>query len=82
MCRLPADFWTAIEKGIQHLSQETKESTSPPLPFQILVNPIRNHQPRAALKEQTSTKWMNIYKGLRGTCLLKRAERTSPRVGS
>jgi hypothetical protein len=41
--RLPADFWTAIEKRIQHLSQDTQESTNPPLPFQISVNPIRNH---------------------------------------
>jgi hypothetical protein len=43
MWRLPAEFWTAIEKGIQHLSQDTQESTSPPLPFKISVNPIRNH---------------------------------------
>jgi hypothetical protein len=60
--RLPADFWKAIEKGIQHLSQDTPESTSPPLPFQISVNPIRNHL-RAAFKEQNSIKWTNIYKG-------------------
>jgi hypothetical protein len=54
MWRLPADFWTAIEKGIQHLSQDTQESTSPPLPFQISVNPIRNHL-RAAFKEKTQS---------------------------
>jgi hypothetical protein len=59
MWRLPVDFWTAIEKGIQHLSQDTQESTSPPLHFQILVNQIRNHL-RAAFKEQNSIKWMNI----------------------
>jgi hypothetical protein len=62
MWRLPADLWTAIEKGIQHLSQDTQESTSLPLPFQISVNPIRNHL-RAAFKEQNSIKWTNIYKG-------------------
>jgi hypothetical protein len=62
MWRLPADFWIGIEKGIQHLSQDTQESTSPPLPFQISVNPIRNHL-RAALKEKNSIKWMNTYKG-------------------
>jgi hypothetical protein len=61
MWRLPEDFWTAIEKGIQHLSQDTQESTSPPLPFQISVNPIRNHL-RAAFKEQHSIKWTKIYK--------------------
>jgi hypothetical protein len=60
---LPADFWTAIEKVIQNLSQDTHESTSPTLPFQISINPIRN-QIQAALKEQNSIKWMNIYKGL------------------
>jgi hypothetical protein len=62
MWHLPADFWTSIEKEIQHLSQDTEESTSPPLPFQISVNPIRNHL-IAAFKEQNSIKWMNIYKG-------------------
>jgi hypothetical protein len=62
MWRLPADFWTAIEKGIQHLSQDTHNSTSPPLSFKISVYPIRNHL-RAAFKEQNSIKWMNIYNG-------------------
>jgi hypothetical protein len=62
MWRLPADFWTAIEKGIQHLSQGTQEKNSPLLPFQVSVNPIRNHL-RAAFKEQHSIKWTNIYKG-------------------
>jgi hypothetical protein len=62
MWRLPADFWTAIEKGIQRLSQDTQESTIPPLPLQNSVNPIRNHL-RAAFKEQNSIKWTNIYKG-------------------
>jgi hypothetical protein len=37
--RLPAEFWTALEKGLQHLSRDIKESTSPPLPFQI---PFKN----------------------------------------
>jgi hypothetical protein len=32
MWHLPADFWTAIQKVIQHLSQDTHGSTSPPLP--------------------------------------------------
>jgi hypothetical protein len=62
MWLLPADFWTAIEKGIEHLSQDTQESTSPTLTFQISVNPIRNHL-RAAFKEQNSIKWTDIYKG-------------------
>ena len=62
MWHLPADFWTAMEKGIQHLSHDTQESTSPPLPFQTSVNPIRNHL-RAAFKEQSTIKWTNIYKG-------------------
>jgi hypothetical protein len=62
MWRLPADFWTAIEKGIQHLSQDNQESTIPPLPFQISVNPIRNHL-REAFKEQNSIKWTDIYRG-------------------
>jgi hypothetical protein len=55
MWRLPADFWTALEKGLQHLSRDIKESTSPPLPFQISVNPIRYHL-RAAFQEQNSIK--------------------------
>jgi hypothetical protein len=59
---LPTDFGTATEKGLQHLSRDTQESTSPPLPFQITVNPIRNHL-HADFQEQNSIKWMNIYKG-------------------
>jgi hypothetical protein len=62
MWRLPADFWTAIEKGLQHLSGDIQESTSPSLPFQTSVNPIRNHL-RAAFQEQNSIKWMNLLKG-------------------
>jgi hypothetical protein len=34
----------------------------PTLPFQISVNPIRNHL-RAAFKEQNSIKWTNLLKG-------------------
>jgi hypothetical protein len=62
MWRLPADFWTASEKGLQHLPRDIKESTSPTLPFQISANPIRNHL-RAAFQEQNSIKWMNLLKG-------------------
>jgi hypothetical protein len=51
MWQLPADFWTALEKGLQHLSRDIKESTSPSLPFQTSVNPIRNHL-REAFQEQ------------------------------
>jgi hypothetical protein len=61
MWRLPADFWTALEKGLQHLPRDVKESTSPTLPFQISVNPIRNHL-RAAFQEQNSIKWTNLLK--------------------
>jgi hypothetical protein len=57
-----SDFWKAIEKRIQHLSQDTQEPPSPPLPLQIAVDPIRNHL-RAAIKEQNSINWTNIYKG-------------------
>jgi hypothetical protein len=35
MWRLPAYFWTALEKGLHHLPRDLKESTSPTLPFQI-----------------------------------------------
>jgi hypothetical protein len=59
---LPADFWTAIEKGLHHLPTDLKESTIPPLPFQISVNPSRNHL-RAAFQEQNSIKWTNLLKG-------------------
>jgi hypothetical protein len=62
MWRLPADFWTAIEKGPHHLPSDLKESTSPTLPFQISVNPIRNHL-WAAFQEQNSIKWTNLFKG-------------------
>jgi hypothetical protein len=62
MWRLPADFWTAIEKGLHHLPSDLKESTSPTLPFQISVNPSRNHL-RAAFQEQNSIKWTNLLKG-------------------
>jgi hypothetical protein len=41
MWRLLADFWTDLEKGLQHLPQDIKQSTSPILPLQISVNPIR-----------------------------------------
>jgi hypothetical protein len=61
MWRLPADFWTAMEKGLQHLSRDIQE-TIPSLPFQISVNPIRNHL-RAAFQEQNSIKWTNLLKG-------------------
>jgi hypothetical protein len=60
--RLPADFWTALEKGLQHLPRDIKESTSPTLPFQISVNPIRNHI-QAAFQEKNSIKWTNLLKG-------------------
>jgi hypothetical protein len=62
MWRLPADFWTAIEKGLHHITTDLKESTSPLLPFQISVNPSRNHL-RAAFQEQNSIKWTNLLKG-------------------
>jgi hypothetical protein len=61
MWRLPADFCTALEKGLQHLPWDIKESTSPTLPFQISVNPIRNHL-RAAFQQQNSIKWTNLLK--------------------
>jgi hypothetical protein len=62
MWRLPADFWTAIEKGLHHPPSDLKESTSPTLPFQISGNPIRNHL-RAPFQEQNSIKWTNLLKG-------------------
>jgi hypothetical protein len=62
MWRLPEDFWTALEKGIQHLSRDIKESTSPSLTFQTSVNPIRNLL-RASFKEQNSIKWKHLLKG-------------------
>jgi hypothetical protein len=62
MWRLPADFWTAIEKGLHHLPSDLKESMSPTLPFQISVNPIRNHL-REVFQEQNSIKWTNLLKG-------------------
>jgi hypothetical protein len=62
MWRLPAKFWTALEKGLHHLPRDLKESTIPTLPFQISVNPIRNHL-RAAFQEKNSIKWMNLLKG-------------------
>jgi hypothetical protein len=43
MWKPPEDFWKAIEKGLRHLTTDLKESTIPPLPFQISVNPSRNH---------------------------------------
>jgi hypothetical protein len=62
MWRLPSDFGTAIEKGLNHLPSDLKESTSPTLPFQISVNPIRNHL-RTAFQEQNSIKWTNLLNG-------------------
>jgi hypothetical protein len=35
----PEDFWKAIETGLHHLPTDLKESTSPPLTFQISVKP-------------------------------------------
>jgi hypothetical protein len=60
---LPADFWTAIEKGLHHLPSDLKKSTSPTLPFQISVNPIRNHL-QVAFQEKNLIKWTNLLKGL------------------
>jgi hypothetical protein len=60
--RLPADFWTAWEKGIQHLPRDIKKSTIPALPFQISINPTRNHL-QAAFQEKNSIKWTNLLKG-------------------
>jgi hypothetical protein len=62
MWKLPADFSTAIEKGLHHLTTDLKESTSPPLPFQISVNPSKNHL-RAAFQEKNSINWTNLLKG-------------------
>jgi hypothetical protein len=62
MWRLPADFWTAMGKRLQHLPRDKQESTSPSLPFQICVNPIRNYL-RAALQEKNSIKWTNLLNG-------------------
>jgi hypothetical protein len=62
MWRLPADFWTAIEKGLHHLPRDLNEATSPTLPFQISVNPIRNYL-RAAFQEKNLIKWTNLLKG-------------------
>jgi hypothetical protein len=62
MWRLPADFWTAIEKGVHHLPSDLNELTSPELPLQISVNPIRNHL-RVAFQEQNSIKWTSLLKG-------------------
>jgi hypothetical protein len=62
MWRLPADFWTDIEKGLHHLTSYLNESTSPTLPFQISANPIRNHL-RVAFQEQNLIKWTNLLKG-------------------
>jgi hypothetical protein len=60
MWKLPADFWTAIEKGLRHLTPDLKESTRPPLPFQISVNPSRNHL-RAAFQEgRMSHRWQQF----------------------
>jgi hypothetical protein len=59
---LPADFWTAMEAGLHHLTSDLNESASPTLPFQISVNPIRNHL-RAAFQEQNAIKWTNLLKG-------------------
>jgi hypothetical protein len=61
MWRLPAKFWTEMEKGLQHLPPDIQESTSPSLPFQTSVNTTRDHL-RAALKEQNSIKWTNLLK--------------------
>jgi hypothetical protein len=60
--RLPAVFWKDIEKGLHHLPTDLKESTIPPLPFQISVNPSKNHL-RAAFQEQNSIKRTNLLKG-------------------
>jgi hypothetical protein len=60
--KLPAYFWTDIKKGLHHLPSDLNESTSPTLPFQISVNPIRNHL-WAAFQEQNSIKWTNLLKG-------------------
>jgi hypothetical protein len=62
MWRLESDFWTAMEKGLQHLSRYIQESISPSLPFQKFVSPIRNHR-RKAFQEQNSIKWKNLLKG-------------------
>jgi hypothetical protein len=62
MWQIPADFWTALAKGLQHLSQDIRESMSPPLTFQISLYPIRNHL-RAAFQEKNAIKWTNLLKG-------------------
>jgi hypothetical protein len=62
MWRLPADFWTAMEKGLQHLIRGTQEYTSPSLPLKTTFNPIQSHI-CAAFQEQNSIQWMNIFKG-------------------
>jgi hypothetical protein len=58
----PKYFWTAMEKRLQHPTQDTRSSTSPPLPFQTTSNPIRKHF-HTAFQEQHPIKWTSIYKG-------------------
>jgi hypothetical protein len=60
--RLPTDFWTTTEKGLHHLSRDIPELTSPSLPFQTSVNPLKNHL-RPAFQEQNPIKWKNLLKG-------------------
>jgi hypothetical protein len=68
--RLPPDFWTAIEKGIQHLSQDTQESTSPPLPFENFSQP-NQESPPISLKR---TKVNQVGEHLQGSLVTQVAE--------
>jgi hypothetical protein len=66
---LPPDFWTTIEKGINHYTEQPHKRTAnskdnePQKPFGVTFNTLRNllHQ---AFRTQSHIVWDNFLKGL------------------
>jgi hypothetical protein len=88
MWRLPADFWTAIEEGITHLSQDTQETTTPTLPFPNISH--SNQKPPLYGLQRTKfnqvdeypqgTSVIQVAEIFHGSPLLKIDSRMGPRV--
>jgi hypothetical protein len=61
--KLPPDFWTAVQKGMQFYIEENEPpTTQAPAPFQPTLNNARNLL-RQAYRAQYAVGWENFMKG-------------------
>jgi hypothetical protein len=61
--KMPPDFWTTIEKGLQHYTRNAiKNNKGAAVPFPGTFNNPQNLL-RQALREQDEIGWSGIFKG-------------------